>query len=159
MNSTKTSFMVTSSSASNGCMLSAAYMCKLTMNGLSHREIQLAKVQCPSYGTVISRVFLLYHHQLSKKYRTDGSTYTPLTPVHEQVTEEQNQMWVPKLLKYLHTHTKWNHSYNDMVGFVKSRISLAIIWFLHGSHRTSRRFTPVIQAGCKFDAMAGIAKW
>ena len=58
--------------------------------------------------------------------------------------------------------TKWNRSYSEMAGFVKSRMSLAIIrsntMLLCGS-RTSRRFVPAIQAGCEFDAMAGIAKW
>ena len=58
--------------------------------------------------------------------------------------------------------TKWNRSYSEMAGFVKSRMSLAIIrsntMLLRGS-RTSRRFVPAIQAGCEFDAMAGIAKW
>ena len=58
--------------------------------------------------------------------------------------------------------TKWERAYSEMAGFVKSRMSLAIIrsntMLLRGA-RSSRRFAPAIQAGCEFDAMAGIAKW
>jgi len=58
--------------------------------------------------------------------------------------------------------SKWERSYSEMAGFVKSRMSLAIIrsntMLLRGA-RSSRRFVPAIQAGCEFDAMAGIAKW
>ena len=58
--------------------------------------------------------------------------------------------------------SKWERTYSKMAGFVKSRMTLAIIrsntMLLRGAC-SSRRFAPAIQAGCEFDAMAGIAKW
>ena len=58
--------------------------------------------------------------------------------------------------------TKWDRNCSEMANFVKSCMSLAIIhsntMLLSGSC-TSWHFVPVIQAGCEFDTMAGIAKW
>ena len=58
--------------------------------------------------------------------------------------------------------SKWDRPYSEMAGFVRSRMSLAIIrsntMLLRGA-RSSRRFAPMIQAGCEFNVMANVMDW